>query len=128
MKITERYILTTFKATALASILFWILMLGPKDDSEYLIFLPVSVIVLFLICLGMISGTIVPIYWIEKNNLTNPQIFRKYFPYYAILFFAFCCFLFIKFNFDFMLLKLISIAFITAMQTWIWFFKPKTSF
>jgi len=72
----------------------------------------------------MILITIVPIHELTPN-LTVTQKFNNYFPIYAILFFLGCFYFVWSQNFFPIITVIFAIAYVTAMQSWVWFFKQK---
>lgn len=69
----------------------------------------------------MIITTLLPFYSFSKSKDTQ-KIFNAWFPYYAILFFV-ALVLFTAISTDLIFIPII--AFVTAMQAWIWFFKAE---
>ena len=114
---------TAIKAAALATFLIWFLNMQNNFESIMLLLVIVSFIPIFIVCYIMILISIVPFYT-YNNNLKNHIIFNKYFPIYAITFFVICSFI-AQNNQHIFLYKFLITAFLTAMQSWIWFFKKK---
>ena len=114
--------LTLLKATLLATIIFWMFIFSKESFPEAYILLIIiaSIIPIFIVCTFTILITIMPFFWLEQNNLSEGEIFKKYFPYYSIV--AFCVFLYfmISTNFDDFVCAFSISAFFTLMQTWVW--------
>lgn len=124
---------TSLKSTLFCTILIWglnLLCFTNYNDihlssiSLMLLALILSAIPIFIVIYLMILLTITPFYIYEINKLSRKEIFKKYFPYYAIAFFGICLFIGIHYSQLFFINFLIS-AFLTAMQTWVWFFNSK---
>jgi len=58
----------------------------------------------------------------QKNYIS---IYKKYFPFYTIVCFAFCIGFIIKFRFDEFALAFFTAAYFTLLQTWVWILKSK---
>lgn len=121
-----KIIKTSAKAALLSSALLTIAVIGIVNPINfYFILIPfVSIIITFIISVLMIVVTIVPFDILKNKSFTNKAIFNTYFPFYAISFFTICSLLIINFNLDEFYIMVFSIAYLTAMPTWIWFFKP----
>lgn len=126
MKVLSRVIITAAKSSLLASsLLSFSLAVSVNElfENIILIFL-VSMLITFMISTFMICATIVPFYKI-KPELNFREKFKRYFPWYSISFFSICLFLIYKSNYEEIVLIILGIAYISAMQSWVWFFKQK---
>ena len=111
---------TSFKAALLSSILFYFLEIKENIGLLFIVYT-----ILFILSFMMILFTIFPIYLYGKNkHLTKSEIFKVFFPFYSIIFFAVCFCLLFVFNFSNTFLSICITAFITAIQSWVWFFNP----
>lgn len=119
---------TSLKCALFSSILFWLLILINKHDSfgiSIIFFWFISFIILFFISLIMNALTIVFLYEFERKRMNKIQFYKRYFPYYAILFFIVSLTLYFLSNFNNELMCILITAFFTAMMSWIWLFKSK---
>lgn len=126
MKVLSRVIITAAKSSLLASsLLSFSLAVSVNElfENIILIFL-VSMLITFMISTFMICATIMPFYKI-KPELNFREKFKRYFPWYSISFFSICLFLIYKSNYEEIVLIILGIAYISAMQSWVWFFKQK---
>ncbi len=115
--------LTAIKAAILSSSLLFIYVFVFENVGEIIIPLYfLSIVITFLIAGGMIFFTIMPFSLLEKDNTI---LFKKYFPFYAIVFFCSCLSFAYIAKFENIVVGVLSIAYITAMQSWIWTFKPE---
>lgn len=115
---------TSLKCTFFSSSLFW--LIGNENiGNEFLLLWLISIFILFFISLIMIVTTILPIHEFEKNRLNKNQFVKKYFPYYAIIFFTICFASLVESNFNKFMLTVTITAFFTAMMSWFWLFKTK---
>lgn len=124
MNTLSRTIVTAAKAALLASFLLSLAISALESvnfNSVPLIFI-LSIIITFIISFIMILFTIVPIHELTPK-LTVIQKFNRYFPLYAIVFFLACTYIIWNQNFDAITNIIFIIAYITAMQSWVWFFK-----
>ncbi len=126
MNTASRIIVTAGKAGLLASSLlsFALLSLEHYNFNVFPIFFILSIIITFIISCVMILFTIVPIHEFTPS-LTDFQKFKTYFPLYAILFFLGCFYFVWCQDFDSITNCIFIIAYITAMQSWVWFFRTK---
>ncbi|OEJ98997.1 hypothetical protein A8C32_07390 [Flavivirga aquatica] len=83
----------------------------------YLILL--SIIPISLCCTIVILSTIAPFFWFKKNSRTNKDIFKKYFPFYAIVSFGLCSYGIYESKFGAYLISFFASAFFTTLQTWV---------
>lgn len=115
------------KSSLLALVIFWTII-GTEEglDNDLILLILLSFIPIFLAVTIVIISTICPIYWLtKKENCNNIQIFKTYFPYYAILAFFICVFGIIISDFEIYLIAFYVAAFITSSQSWVWFAKEK---
>lgn len=126
MKSSNNLIPTLFKAAILALVLFWILIFSEKMLAESYIFMLciVSIIPISIVSTLVVLITILPLYSLEKEKLSNLEIFKKYFPYYAITLFGTCIYLIALSNFEKIVIAFCITAFFTLMQSWVWICKP----
>ncbi len=124
MNTPSRIITTSGKAALLASFLFCMTIIVLENetiDGIPLIFI-LSIIITFIISSIMILFTIVPFHELTPS-LTMEQRFKRYFPFYAIIFFLGCSCIVWSQNFVSLTNIIFAIAYVTAMQSWVWFFK-----
>ena len=127
MNIISNTITTAAKAAMLSSGLLTLAFSSTQDLYNYdlvMIFF-ISLLITFFISLGMIIFTVLPFYYIEYERSNTRMMFKKFFPYYTIVCFSCCLFIIITQNFEEISILLFSIAYVTAAQSWVWFFKPK---
>jgi len=115
---------TSLKAMLLATIIFWSLvgvLEGASTEAFPFVFL--SMIPIFICCFLAILFTVTSIFSYLEGTMTNDTIFKRYFPYYAIILFIICSFSILKFSFDSIAIAFFTTLFFTAMQSWIWYSK-----
>ncbi len=118
---------TALKSTLLATILLWSLagiLEGASTEAIPFIFL--STIPIFIICFFALLFTIAPFHSLYESNMENENIYKRFFPYYAIVVFGISVISIIQSNFDSIFIIFFTTTFFTAMQSWIWFFKTTT--
>ncbi|WP_299275305.1 hypothetical protein [uncultured Psychroserpens sp.] len=114
------------KSCVLAALVFWIITGLGFEESNMVLLVLVSFIPIFFIASLVILSTICSVFWItEKNGLSKTQVYKRYFPYYAIFTFGIAAFGIISTNFSIFSIAFFSSAFITTSQSWIWFAKNK---
>ena len=114
------------KTSFLATILFWLLNFSCGFYPHFMLIF-VSVIPISITCSFAISITVMPFYWSNENNMSNDEIFKKYFPYYSITAFVISAYSIIDSGFGIFISAFFITSFITLMQSWIWIFKiPNT--
>lgn len=111
--------LIIIKASLIAACIFWmIIFIKHHFQPEFILLIPVSIIPISIACTITIVLTIQPFFLLKKTGTSNKEVFKKWFPYYAIICFSFC------------LLGSLSIpeivcffasAFFTALQSWVWY-------
>lgn len=123
MNVVSRVITTSAKSALLATLLLVIYLLTYEGDSfgAITMILCIGYMITFIISLAMIITTLLPFYSFSKSKDTQ-KIFNAWFPYYAILFFALLI-IFAGISTDILFIPMI--AFVTAMQAWVWFFKEQ---
>ncbi len=121
----ELKIVKTSLKCALFSSTFLILLLAFEKGFEVLPFWFIAFIITFIISFMMIVVTILPIYQIVASK-SKEDFFKRYFPYYALLFFTSCVFLWSKSNFGKQISEIYLTAFLTAMLSWVWLFENET--
>ena len=82
----------------------------------------ISTVITFIIAGIMILVSIVPFHELYPE-LSLEVKFKRYFPWYSITFFLICIFTMYMQNFQQIIVVVFSIAYITGMQSWVWFFK-----
>ena len=118
-----KFLLTSVKATLLSSFLISLyLMVHENDMIGILGTFFLSVFITFFIASGMLFFTIMPFSLLEKDTSV---VFKKYFPFYAIGFFSCCLGILIQIHFEQIVIAIFAIAYITAMQSWVWIYRPK---
>lgn len=114
----------SLKATALATTLVWFLNISDGDAAIQMVpYVILSTIPIWIVCFTSIILTIVPFNEYKKGEITNKEIFQKYFPYYSICIFIGCATACIYFSFDIFAISFFSTVFFTATTSWFWFFK-----
>ncbi|WP_435414690.1 hypothetical protein [Polaribacter aestuariivivens] len=121
MNVTTNIIYTLFKASILAVVIFWTLLLTEGFVNEFILI--GAIIPISLVCSLTILITIVPFYTIEQTTLSNDKIFKKYFPYYAIVAFGISAYYIISSSFDEFVCLIFITAFFILMQSWVWICK-----
>ena len=111
---------TAIKATLMATVIFWSVLFTEEYSSSMFFWIIPSIIPIFLCCLLAIIFTVCPFFWFSEDSLGNSDIFKRYFPYYAIAVFGVCAFAIWKFNCEVFAIGFFSSAFFTLMQTWVW--------
>lgn len=114
---------TLVKSTLLAAFIFW-LMIFSSSDFEYPVIILFSLVPIFIVCALTITFTIVPFLILEDKGLSVENIFKKHFPYYAVLAFGIAFYCIIISDFDEFLSAFMLSAFFTLMQSWVWLCKP----
>ena len=114
---------TLLKAICLATVLFWILIIS-EDFYQISLLILISIIPIAIVCSLTIIVTITPFFWLAKENVTDHEIFKRYFPYYSIITFGISTHFVILSNFESYVCAFFITAFITLMQSWIWICKP----
>jgi L-asparagine transporter-like permease len=124
MNTPSRVIITAARAAILASSLLSLslgILENESSDGLFPIFL-ISTVITFIISFIMILVTIVPFHeW--RPELSLEQKFKRYFPWYSITFFSICLFIMYLQSFEQIIVVIFSIAYLTGMQSWMWFFK-----
>jgi branched-subunit amino acid transport protein AzlD len=110
----------------MASIIFWLIILPEFNSDSVIALIPLSLIPIFLCCLFTIVFTVFPFFWFHDETKSQLQIFKRYFPYYAIVSFFICCFSIHQFNYELFALAFFTAAFFTLLQTWIWVSKKES--
>jgi hypothetical protein len=114
---------TLLKAICLATGLFWMLIIS-EGFSQISLLILISIIPIAIVCSLTIIVTITPFFWLAKENVSNHEIFKRYFPYYSIITFGISTHFVILSNFESYVCAFYITAFITLMQSWIWICKP----
>jgi hypothetical protein len=114
---------TLLKAIFIATILFWALII-PEMFNQIFILIILSIIPIAIVCSLTIIVTITPFFWLAKEGVTDQEIFKKYFPFYAIIAFSISLYFMIDTKFESFTCAFFITAFLTLMQSWIWICKP----
>lgn len=118
------FIDNTAKSALLATIIFWFFNLNQLTLTSAFFFIGISLLPIFLCCLITISASIYPIFIMGgKTKLARKKTFKRYFPYYAMVLFSVSAILLTATKFDPFLLSVLTSAFITTSQSWLWFSK-----
>ncbi len=115
------------KSTLLSASIFWIIVMSEDFNLDMIPFIFFSFIPISLCCLITILFTITPFFWLKKMNMSNNEVYKKWFPYYAIICFSLCFYGVIKSNFNIYPISFLASAFFTTMQSWIWFAKANNA-
>ena len=115
------------KAILFATLLFWTLFISENTNSNMSYFVLLSIIPIAIICSITIFITITPFFWLAKENVTDKEIFKKYFPYYSIIAFGISSYFIISTNFEGFVCAFFITAFFTLMQSWVWICKIPTN-
>lgn len=114
------------KSSLLAASIFWIIILSDTFDWDMVPFIFLSLIPIYVICALTILITICPIFWfLENDNYSKQRIFKTYFPIYTIIVFVLGVYSIYKSSFDIFALSFYVSAYITTVQSWVWFSKEK---
>lgn len=114
------------KSAILATCIFWVIILTNDFDWDFVPFIFLSVIPIYICCSLTILITICPIFWfIENNDFSKQRIFKTYFPIYTILIFGFCAYGIYKSSSEIFILSFYISVYITTAQSWVWFAKEK---
>lgn len=114
-----RYSKTILKSILLSTTIFWTVIFSEDFDTNMLFWAFISMIPITLCCSLTIMFTISP--WFYINAKVKPQdVYKRYFPYYAIICFSICVYAIWKNNFDIYAISFFSSACLTLMQTWNW--------
>lgn len=116
------------KSSMLALGIFWTIICAKEGlDSDLILPIVLSFIPVFLVVTIVIIGTVCRIYWLAKNEHTgNLQVFKTYFPYYALIVFMICFYGIITSGFETILTAFYVSAYITSSQSWVWFAKEQS--
>lgn len=126
MNVVSKVVTTSAKSALLATILLIVYLLSYQGESFDIIpmVLFIGYIITFIISIGMIITTLLPFYSFSKSK-DMQKIFNYWFPYYAILFFVLLIIFTGVTDITNEFISFPMIAFITAMQAWVWFFKEQ---
>ena len=112
------------KSSLLATILFWTIGLTDGADFSAIALIFISYIPIFLSCSVVILLTICPFFWLaETDNCNNRQLFKLFYPYYAIACFAICMYGIFSNSHESFFIGFYVSVFITTLHSWIWFAK-----
>lgn len=113
---------TIMKATMLSTTIFWLVIFSEDFQEEMFPFVLISIIPISICCALTIFITIVPFFsCINKIEITN--IYKKYFPFYAIVIFCLCFYGIWESHFNVYPISFFVSAFFTCMQSWTWIVK-----
>ncbi len=116
------------KSSLLATLIFWGIGLTEGAELFAIALMFISYIPIFLSCSLVILATICPFFWLaETEKFNNKQVFRMYFPYYAIICFAICMYGIFSNTREMFSIGFFVAVFITTMQSWIWFAKETSA-
>lgn len=126
MKSPNNIASTLFRASNLAFIIFWVQIAITNIQTITFIgpFIILSYLLIYIVCTITIFVTILILYYLVRNKLSNREIFKKFFPYSAILIFCFCACFVIGSKFDTNTCIFFITVFFTLMQSWIWICSP----
>ena len=114
------------KSCVLAAMVFWIIAGVEIGEANIILIVLLSFIPIFFVSSIVILTTICSVFWIaEKSSLCKIQVYKRYFPYYAIIMFGIAAFGIISTDFSPLSIAFFSSAFLTTSQSWIWFAKTK---
>jgi hypothetical protein len=112
------------KSSVLATFIFWIVGSYDGFTPGLFLFVILSYIPVFISCSLVILMTIYPFFWLaEAKNFDKQHIFKRYFPYYSIVCFGLCMYGIFSNSDESFLVGFFVAAFITTMQSWVWFAK-----
>jgi hypothetical protein len=120
---------TLLKSSLLATIIFWLVIVTSVEFNLDTLppLLIISIVPISIVCSLTILITVVPFYVIEKNNMSNREIFKKHFPFYSIFVFGISSYCIVNSNFESFVCAFFITAFFTLMQSWIWIYKTPTT-
>lgn len=116
------------KSSLLAASIFWIVLLSSDlgMNWDFIPYMFLSLIPIYIICALTILITICPIFWfLENDNYNKQRIFQTYFPIYTIIVFSFCVYCIYYTSTDSMIVGFFTSVYITTAQSWVWFAKEK---
>lgn len=112
------------KSSFLVSLVFWTIGLTSGAELFAIAIIFISFIPIFLSCSMVILLTICPFFWMaETENFNKKQVFKTYFPYYAIICFSICMYGIFRNTNGIFLIGFFVAIFMTTTQSWIWFAK-----
>lgn len=85
-----------------------------------ILFIPLSMIPICICCSATIVFSILPFFWTKKKGQDNRVVFKKYFPFYAIVSFTLCAYGFLEVHDA---IPFFVAAFLTSLQSWVWYAK-----
>ncbi|MEL0456933.1 hypothetical protein WJN01_11900 [Flavobacteriaceae bacterium SZ-1-7] len=108
----------------MATIIFWVVILSKNfhENIDIALYILVSMVPISICCTATILFTIAPFFWLENNNKTKRDVFKKWFPFYAILSFGLCFYGSISTP---EIICFFSAAYFTSLQSWVWFASEK---
>lgn len=122
----SKNILKVFGKSGLLSFgIFWIIFLSKEARIFYLGFIIISIIPIIIVSTFTISISILPFFALSPN-LSNKEIFKRYFPYYSIITFIILAYYIFMETYNNFTTAFYTSAFITLMQAWIWLCKRST--
>jgi len=114
------------KSIVVAWISFWTIYLIDLGEFNPL-FIIGSILPVSIICSLVILITVFPFTTMESKAFTKLDIFKTYFPLYALLSFSIGLLIIILSNFNGFACAFSASSYLTLMITWVWLFKPTTS-
>lgn len=114
-----RYSKSILKSILLSAIIFWLVIFSEAFEASMLFWVFISLVPITVCCSLTVLFTISP--WFALQPKLRPQeIYKKYFPYYAIFSFALCFYCLWKTKFDLYTISFFSSAYFTSLQIWNW--------
>lgn len=112
------------KSSLLAAVVFWTIIGADNFDRDAILYVFLSFIPIFLCVAVVILFTICPFFWWkEKPDFSKKQVFKTFYPYYAIVAFAISAYYTMTSGFDVNVIAFFSSVFVTTNQSWFWFAK-----
>lgn len=124
MSYSDNLGITILKATITSTVFFWMFIIHDSFNVEMIPFIFISVIPIFILCSLAICVTIMPFIWSEKEGRKRDEIFKKYFPFYAVGIFLVFSYPIISSEFQEYVIAFFMTSFLILMQSWIWLCKP----
>ncbi len=117
-----------FKSSLLAFVIFWSIIISNEGfDADMSLFFIFSFIPILLCVAVIVITTIYSIFWTVTTKTRTPKtVFKRFFPYYAIIAFSIIAYGIISSDFNVFAIAFFTSAFITVCQSWVWFAKTDT--
>lgn len=111
-----------WKSTVLATLIFWSIIFTEQFALDMLPFVFLSIILIFVVCIIVITLTIRPFFWVMETEVFNRKsVFRTVFPFYCILCFGLCITGILISNHEIYFIAFLTALFIGTSQSWVWF-------